>query len=119
MTVIHKPVGGRLGVCDAPSARLDVFTATPFGGNPVAVVLDSDGLSTSEMQRFANWTNLSETTFVLPPSTGQADYLVRIFTPSRELPFAGHPTLGTCTPGWRPAGNRPCPRCSSRNAGRA
>jgi PhzF family phenazine biosynthesis protein len=59
-------------------------------------VLDADGLSTEEMQRFANWTNLSETTFVLPPTTSDADYRVRIFTPTLELPFAGHPTLGTC-----------------------
>ena len=85
---------------------VDVFTATPFGGNPVAVVLDSDGLSTGDMQRFANWTNLSETTFVLPPSSEQADYQVRIFTPSRELPFAGHPTLGTCH-AWLEAGGKP------------
>jgi PhzF family phenazine biosynthesis protein len=62
----------------------------------VAVVLDGDGLSTEEMQRFAHWTNLSETTFVLPPSAPEADYRVRIFTPVAELPFAGHPTLGTC-----------------------
>ena len=89
-----------------PFREVDVFTATPFGGNPVAVVLDSDGLSTSQMQRFANWTNLSETTFVLPPSTEQADYQVRIFTPSRELPFAGHPTLGTCH-AWLEAGGKP------------
>jgi PhzF family phenazine biosynthesis protein len=82
---------------------VDVFTATPFGGNPVAVVLDSEGLSTSDMQRFANWTNLSETTFVLPPSSERADYQARIFTPSRELPFAGHPTLGTCH-AWLEAG---------------
>jgi PhzF family phenazine biosynthesis protein len=86
--------------------EVDVFTTTPFRGNPVAVVLDSDGLSTSDMQRFANWTNLSETTFVLPPSSEQADYLVRIFTPSRELPFAGHPTLGTCH-AWLEAGGKP------------
>jgi predicted PhzF superfamily epimerase YddE/YHI9 len=86
--------------------QVDVFTATPFGGNPVAVVLDSDGLTTSEMQRFANWTNLSETTFVLPPSTERADYQVRIFTPSRELPFAGHPTLGTCH-AWLESGGKP------------
>jgi PhzF family phenazine biosynthesis protein len=59
-------------------------------------VLDGDGLTTAEMQRFANWTNLSETTFVLPPADSAADYLVRIFTPTLELPFAGHPTLGTC-----------------------
>src|SRR3954470_12276818 len=76
-------------------AQVDVFTSTPYLGNPVAVVLDGDGLSTEEMQRFAHWTNLSETTFVLPP-TGSADYRARIFTPNAELPFAGHPTLGTC-----------------------
>jgi len=69
-------------------------------------VLDSEGLSTGDMQRFANWTNLSETTFVLPPSREQADYQVRIFTPSRELPFAGHPTLGTCH-AWLEAGGKP------------
>ncbi len=89
-----------------PFREVDVFTETPLGGNPVAVVLDSGGLSTSEMQRFANWTNLSETTFVLPPSSEQADYQVRIFTPSRELPFAGHPTLGTCH-AWLEAGGKP------------
>ena len=73
-----------------------MFTTTPYHGNPVAVVLDGAGLSTEEMQRFAHWTNLSETTFVLPPSHPEADYQVRIFTPVAELPFAGHPTLGTC-----------------------
>jgi PhzF family phenazine biosynthesis protein len=77
-------------------AQVDVFTTTPYGGNPVAVVLDAAGLSTEEMERFARWTNLSETTFVLAPSDERADYRVRIFTPSVELPFAGHPTLGTC-----------------------
>ncbi len=76
-------------------AQVDVFTAVPYLGNPVAVVLDGEGLSDLEMQRFANWTNLSETTFVLPPSDPAADYRVRIFTPKAELPFAGHPTLGT------------------------
>jgi PhzF family phenazine biosynthesis protein len=76
--------------------QVDVFSATPYRGNPLAVVLDADGLSTEQMQRFANWTNLSETTFVLPPTTPGADYRVRIFTPSVELPFAGHPTIGTC-----------------------
>jgi PhzF family phenazine biosynthesis protein len=76
--------------------QVDVFTATPYHGNPVAVVLDGDGLTAEEMQRFANWTNLSETTFVLPPSVAEADYRVRIFMPGGELPFAGHPTLGTC-----------------------
>ena len=73
-----------------------MFTTTPYRGNPVAVVLDADGLSIEQMQRFANWTNLSETTFVLPPTQPAADYRVRIFTPTTELPFAGHPTLGTC-----------------------
>lgn len=79
-----------------PFAQVDVFTTTPYRGNPVAVVLDGSGLDSEEMQRFANWTNLSETTFVLPPAADGADYRVRIFTPTLELPFAGHPTLGTC-----------------------
>jgi len=73
-----------------------VFTEEPYLGNPVAVVVDAKGLGTDDMQRFAQWTNLSETTFILPPEAAAADYRVRIFTPSRELPFAGHPTLGTC-----------------------
>lgn len=76
-------------------AQVDVFTAVPYKGNPVAVVLDGEGLSDAEMQAFANWTNLSETTFVLPATQPGADYRVRIFTPRAELPFAGHPTLGT------------------------
>lgn len=75
--------------------QVDVFTAVPYKGNPVAVVLDGQGLSDAEMQAFANWTNLSETTFVLPATDPGADYRVRIFTPKAELPFAGHPTLGT------------------------
>jgi PhzF family phenazine biosynthesis protein len=79
-----------------PFAQVDVFATSPYSGNPVAVVLDAAGLSTEEMERFARWTNLSETTFVLPPSDERADYRVRIFTPTVELPFAGHPTLGTC-----------------------
>jgi len=79
-----------------PFAQVDVFTTTPYAGNPVAVVLDGSDVSDEEMQRFARWTNLSETTFVLPPSDSGADYRVRIFTPVLELPFAGHPTLGTC-----------------------
>lgn len=79
-----------------PFAQVDVFSAAPFRGNPVAVVLDAEGLSTEQMQRIAHWTNLSETTFVLPPTDPGADYRVRIFTPSEELPFAGHPTIGTC-----------------------
>ncbi len=76
-------------------AQVDVFGDGPEYGNPVAVVVDGDGLGGAEMQRFANWTNLSETTFVLPPTQPGADYRVRIFTTSRELPFAGHPTLGS------------------------
>jgi PhzF family phenazine biosynthesis protein len=74
--------------------QVDVFTTTAYAGNPVAVVLDAGGLSTEEMQRFSHWTNLSEATFVLPSERG--DYRVRIFTLRQELPFAGHPTLGTC-----------------------
>ena len=74
---------------------VDVFTRAPLRGNPVAVVLDAQGLSDAAMQRLAHWTNLSETTFVLPPTEAGADYHVRIFTPAGELPFAGHPTLGT------------------------
>jgi PhzF family phenazine biosynthesis protein len=89
-----------------PFVEVDVFTADPYGGNPVAVVLDGSGLTTEEMQRFANWTNLSETTFVLPPRAAEADYEVRIFTPVAELPFAGHPTLGTCH-AWLEAGGAP------------
>lgn len=83
-----------------PFMQVDVFSPTPYLGNPLAVVLDGAGLSDDEMQRFARWTNLSETTFLLPPSAeGRAqgaDYRVRIFTPGGELPFAGHPTLGSC-----------------------
>ncbi|HSD52811.1 MAG TPA: PhzF family phenazine biosynthesis protein [Burkholderiales bacterium] len=75
--------------------QVDVFTDRPFFGNPVAVVLDGDGLDAGAMQRIAAWTNLSETTFVLRPSAPAADYRVRIFTPRSELPFAGHPTIGT------------------------
>ncbi|WP_397593395.1 PhzF family phenazine biosynthesis protein [Sphingorhabdus sp.] len=75
--------------------QVDVFTALPFKGNPVAVILGGAGLSTGAMQEIANWTNLSETTFVTSPTDPAADYAVRIFTPQSELPFAGHPTLGT------------------------
>jgi PhzF family phenazine biosynthesis protein len=74
---------------------VDVFTSRPLAGNPVAVVFDADGLDTEVMQAIANWTNLSETTFVLTPTTPAADYRLRIFTPRSELPFAGHPTLGS------------------------
>jgi PhzF family phenazine biosynthesis protein len=89
-----------------PFAQVDVFTSGPGLGNPLAVVLDGTGLSTDEMQRFARWTNLSETTFVLPPEDPAADYRVRIFHPENELPFAGHPTLGTCH-AWLEAGGVP------------
>ena len=86
--------------------QLDVFTETPYRGNPLAVVLDGTGLSTEEMQHFTNWTNLSEATFLLPPTQAGADYRVRIFCPGRELPFAGHPTLGSCH-AWLEAGGQP------------
>jgi PhzF family phenazine biosynthesis protein len=93
-----------------PFKQVDVFTATPYRGNPLAVVLDGSGLSTEAMQHFTNWTNLSECTFVLPPSdegrAAGADYRVRIFCPGRELPFAGHPTLGSCH-AWLEAGGVP------------
>jgi PhzF family phenazine biosynthesis protein len=75
--------------------QVDVFTAVPFKGNPVAVVLEGDGLSTAQMQAIAGWTNLSETTFVCPPTDPAADYRLRIFTPRAEIPFAGHPTIGS------------------------
>ena len=75
--------------------QVDVFTRVPFQGNPVAVVLDATGLDGEAMQRIAAWTNLSETTFVLPPASADADYRLRIFTPRAELPFAGHPTIGS------------------------
>ena len=92
---------------DRPFKQVDVFTATPYRGNPLAVVLDGGGLSVAEMQHFTNWTNLSECTFLLPPSdegrAAGADYRVRIFCPGRELPFAGHPTLGSCH-AWLEAG---------------
>ena len=91
---------------ERPFRQVDVFTAVPYRGNPVAVVLDSADLSTEAMQRFAHWTNLSETTYVLPPSAPGADYRVRIFTPTLELPFAGHPTLGTCH-AWAATGRAP------------
>lgn len=87
-------------------AQVDVFTAEPYLGNPVAVVLDADGIDDAAMARFARWTNLSETTFVLPPADPAADYRVRIFTPGNELPFAGHPTIGTCH-AWLEAGGQP------------
>jgi predicted PhzF superfamily epimerase YddE/YHI9 len=83
-------------------SQVDVFGAEPLLGNPVAVIHDAEGLSDAQMQTIARWTNLSETTFLLPPTQPAADYRVRIFTPDEELPFAGHPTLGTCH-AWREA----------------
>ena len=85
---------------------VDVFTATPLKGNALAVVHDATGLSDATMQQFAHWTNLSETTFLLPPTNAAADYRVRIFFPTAELPFAGHPTLGSCH-AWLAAGGKP------------
>jgi PhzF family phenazine biosynthesis protein len=89
-----------------PFQQVDVFTAVPYRGNPLGVVLDGQGLSTEQMQHFTNWTNLSECTFLLPPEDASADYKVRIFCPGRELPFAGHPTLGSCH-AWLQAGGKP------------
>lgn len=94
--------------------QVDVFTTTPYVGNPVAVVFDAEQLTTEQMEQFTRWTNLSEATFLLPPTQPEADYRVRIFTgaaptdarPSREMPFAGHPTLGTCH-AWLEAGGQP------------
>ncbi|KAG9120244.1 hypothetical protein FRC07_004346 [Ceratobasidium sp. 392] len=97
----------------APKARkfmqVDVFPSSdkPLSGNPVAVVVSSEDLSNEEMQKFASWTNLSETTFLLPPTDpSKADYKLRIFTITRELPFAGHPTLGSCR-AWLQSGGQP------------
>jgi PhzF family phenazine biosynthesis protein len=90
-------------------AQVDVFTDRPFFGNALAVVVDGGGRTTEDMQRVANWTNLSETTFLLPPNDGAADYRVQIFTPGEELPFAGHPTLGTCQ-AWPDHGGVASPR---------
>jgi PhzF family phenazine biosynthesis protein len=89
-----------------PFKQVDVFTSVAYRGNPLAVVLDGQGLSTQEMQHFTEWTNLSEATFLLPPTQPGADYRVRIFSPGRELLFAGHPTLGSCH-AWLEAGGKP------------
>ena len=86
--------------------QVDVFSIEPFKGNPVAVVIGADQLSDRQMEDFAKWTNLSETTFLLDPTTPEADYRVRIFTQVGELPFAGHPTLGTCH-AWLTSGGTP------------
>jgi PhzF family phenazine biosynthesis protein len=87
-------------------SQVDVFSAEPFLGNPVAVVHDAEGISDEQMAAFARWTNLSETTFLLPPTTDEADYRLRIFTPTGELPFAGHPTIGSAH-AWLEAGGVP------------
>ena len=84
--------------------QCDVFTSVATKGNGLAVVVDGDGLSDQQMQDFAAWTNLAETTFLLPPTTREADYKVRIFTPKREMLFAGHPTLGSCASWLRTGG---------------
>ncbi|MCB8879044.1 PhzF family phenazine biosynthesis protein [Acidisoma cellulosilytica] len=89
-----------------PFRLVDVFGRDDFSGNPLAVIADAEGLDTETMQRITRWLNLSETTFLLPPTTSEADYRVRIFTLTRELPFAGHPTLGTCH-AWLEAGGKP------------
>ncbi|MGO4589333.1 PhzF family phenazine biosynthesis protein [Paenarthrobacter sp. 2TAF44] len=89
-----------------PFHQVDVFSAQPYRGNPLAVVVDAEGLSSEAMQHFAHWTNLSETTFLLPPTDPRADYRVRIFTGSEEFPFAGHPTLGSAHT-WLQAGGEP------------
>src|ERR1700752_1989537 len=89
-----------------PFTQVDVFTDIALRGNPLAVVHDADDLSDAQMQAFARWTNLSETTFLLRPTEPGADYHVRIYPPVRELPFAGHPTLGSCH-AWLERGGRP------------
>ena len=86
--------------------QCDVFSAIPTRGNALAVVVDGEGVADEEMQRFAAWTNLAETTFVLPPEDPVADYRLKIFTTTREMPFAGHPTLGSCA-AWLHCGGRP------------
>lgn len=86
--------------------QIDVFGARPFSGNPLAVVIDAEGLSSEKMQQFTRWMNLSETAFLLPPTSNKADYRVRIFTLTHELPFAGHPTLGSCH-AWLATGGNP------------
>jgi len=87
-------------------SQVDVFSSQPLRGNPVAVVHDAEGVTDEEMRRFAHWTNLSETTFLLPSTNPEADYRLRIFTPGEELPFAGHPTLGSAH-AWLEAGGVP------------
>jgi PhzF family phenazine biosynthesis protein len=105
---MRDPVPMTAGAEPRPRAfsQLDVFTAAALRGNPLAVVHDGSGLDDARLAAFARWTNLSETTFLLPPTTPEADYRVRIFTPAGELPFAGHPTLGSCH-AWLAAGGQP------------
>jgi PhzF family phenazine biosynthesis protein len=93
-------------VNEYPFSQVDVFAPGPKPGNPVAVVHDADGLTAEQMQSFANWTNLSETTFLLKPTQPEADYRLRIFTPASEFPFAGHPTLGSAH-AWLEHGGQP------------
>jgi PhzF family phenazine biosynthesis protein len=89
-------IKGEESMRNVPFHQVDVFSATAYKGNPLAVIAEADGLEDATMKAIANWTNLSETTFLLRPTDPSADYRVRIFTPKRELPFAGHPTLGSC-----------------------
>src|SRR4051794_351786 len=97
-------------------SQVNVFSSEHYLGNPLAVVHDADGLSDDEMLRFANWTNLSETTFLVAPTDPRADYALRIFTPGGELPFAGHPTLGSAHAGSRPGERRGSKARSCRSA---
>ena len=102
---------------NVPFHQVDVFSAVAFKGNPLAVIAEADGLDDAEMQAIANWTNLSETTFLSRPKDTAADYRVRIFTPQRELPFAGHPTLGSyhvwLALGHKPKGNEVIQECGA------
>ena len=102
---------------NVPFHQVDVFSAVAFKGNPLAVIAEADGLDDAEMQAIANWTNLSETSFLSRPTDTGADYRVRIFTPQRELPFAGHPTLGSChvwlALGHKPKGNEVIQECGA------
>lgn len=104
-------IGGVTAPVTRPFTQVNVFSADPLAGNPLAVVHAAEGLGEARMAELARWTNLSETTFLLPPTDAKADYRVRIFTPGGELPFAGHPTLGSCH-AWLAAGGTP------REAGR-
>src|SRR5499426_1995045 len=103
---LRQPSGEATAMSKFSFQQVDVFTDQPLKGNPLAVVVGADGLSDTTMALLGNWTNLSETTFLLKPSEPTADYRVRIFTPERELPFAGHPTLGSCQV-WLSSGGAP------------